>query len=337
MGLRARGGLCVAVVGAVGLLAPAAHAATVEVVNGTAVFTAAPGEHNDVRAGTLAIPDGRTLRIDDAGAPLTAGPGCRRLAVGSVWCPEATPGALALSVSTGDENDQVFIDDSVFRTVTVHGGTGDDTIHVGNSVGTPAVLDGGAGDDQLSTAMNSSDTPVLRGGSGDDVLTILEGGGAQASGGAGNDRIVYVGAPFRQVVRLDGGSGNDTYTFPDHIPAGSIVPSRGFDTLDQSTVTHALNFDMSTCPGCVERVIGTALDDQIVGDASPQAIFGGAGNDALDGGGGPDFISGQAGDDTIASQDGVFDFVGCGDGTDSVVADGFDFVLGDCETVTRGG
>jgi Ca2+-binding RTX toxin-like protein len=336
MRLRARGGLCVAVAGAIGLLAPAAHAATVQVVDGTAVFTAARGEHNDVRAGTLAIRDGRTLRIDDAGAPLTAGAGCQQLDVGSVWCPEDPPGSLALSVSTGDQNDRVVIDDSVFRTVTVHGGSGDDTIHVGNSVGTPAVLDGGSGDDQLSTAMNSSDTPTLRGGRGNDVLTILEGGGANAFGGGGNDRIVYVGAPIRQVVRLAGGDGNDTYTFPDHFPAGSIVPGPGFDTLDQSTVTHALDFDLSTCSGCVERVIGTALDDQILGDGLSQAIFGGAGNDVLEGGGGTDAIFGQAGDDTITSRDGVFDFVGCGSGSDSAVADSFDLVLGDCEIVTRG-
>jgi Ca2+-binding RTX toxin-like protein len=328
--------LFIAVLAAAAFFVPSAHAATVKVVNGTAVFIAAPGERNNVRAGTRAIQDGMTLRVDDAGAPLTAGPGCRQLAAGSVWCPESS-GALPLVIYAGDENDRVFIDDFDFRQVAVHGGTGNDSIHVGNSVGTPALLDGGPGDDTLSTAMNSSDAPTLRGGAGDDVMTIAEGAGGQALGGKGDDRIVYSGVTFLRPVRLDGGSGNDTYTFTDQFLASAMVPGRGLDTLDQSGVSRSLDFDMSACPGCVERVIGTAFDDNIAGDASAQAIFGGAGDDVLDGGGGPDLIEGQAGDDSITSRDGVFDAVTCGDGKDSVVADAFDLVSRDCETVDREG
>jgi Ca2+-binding RTX toxin-like protein len=326
--------LVVLVVGMVGFSAAPAVAASVEVVNGTAVVTAAPGERNDIRAGTRVIRDGLSLRIDDAGAPLTAGAGCQQLAAGSVWCPEES-GRLGLDVSTANGDDRVLIDDVVFRLVTVHAGPGRDTVHVGSSVGTPALIDGGPGDDDLSAAMNSSDRPVLKGGAGDDLLTITEGAGGEELGGNGDDRIIYVGSLFRHLARLDGGNGNDTYTFLDQFEPAAMVAGRGFDSLDQSTAFRPLEFDMADCAACVERVIGTAGADRITGDANPQTILGGDGDDTLDGGGGPDVVGGQGGDDTLAGQDGFIDALSCGAGTDAATADRFDIVDQDCETVSR--
>jgi Ca2+-binding RTX toxin-like protein len=180
-----------------------------------------------------------------------------------------------------------------------------------------------------ATNNNGDGTPVLRGGAGNDKLRIAELGGGTASGGSGNDRILYT-VLFNPVspVRLDGGDGNDTYAFgPDFRPA-AMVRGPGLDTLDQSLVssTSGFTFDVASCPGCVERVIGTPNDDTITGDGHAQWIFGGDGNDTLDGGGGPDLISGQGGDDTIGAHDGSVDGVLCGAGADSVTADRFDLV-----------
>jgi Ca2+-binding RTX toxin-like protein len=319
-----------------------ASAGTIEVVNGTAVFTASPGEANDIRAGSIAAPDTVSLKVIDNGAPLTAGSGCQQLDASSAWCPEnAGPfsGALPLTVLAGDRDDTVLVDDFNSREVTVRAGRGDDSVHVGNSVGTSPVLRGGRGDDELTTMNNGNGTPILRGGRGDDVITIGEQGGGHAFGGAGNDDLRFFATFFGiEDVALDGGIGNDTYTFEaSQIVPGAMVPTPGLDTLDQrdSGPFGTLNFDMSTCPGCVERVIGTPRGDHITGDNRPQAILGDAGNDSLDGGGGSDVISGQANDDTIMAQDGVFDIVGCDGGTDSVTADRFDLVSGSCENVSR--
>jgi Ca2+-binding RTX toxin-like protein len=162
-----------------------------------------------------------------------------------------------------------------------------------------------------------------------------EQGSGEAFGGDGNDRIIdtTTGGPFR----VDGGDGNDTYTFVGTFDLGAIVPGPGLDTLDESTWFRGfgLDFDMSECPRCVQRVIGTPNDDRIRGDRYAQAIRGGGGNDTLHGGGGRDAIAGQDGDDAIFSLDGVFDTVGCGGGTDSVLADRRDLVRLSCENVTR--
>jgi Ca2+-binding RTX toxin-like protein len=133
------------------------------------------------------------------------------------------------------------------------------------------------------------------------------------------------------------GDGNDTYGFGIDFHPDAMVRGAGFDTLDQSLVpsSFGLTFDMADCPGCVQRVIGSASDDTITGDGHAQWIFGGDGNDALDGGGGPDLISGQGGDDTIEAHDGAIDGVLCGAGADSVTADGFDLVSRSCELVSR--
>jgi Ca2+-binding RTX toxin-like protein len=326
--------VALAVAGVTFVQAAAASASSIRVVDGAAVFTAAPGEANDVLAGTRAAPDARTLKVIDNGAPLSAGPGCQQLDAHSAWCPDP----LALVVHAGDGNDRVDIDDNEARDVTVYGEDGSDTIHVGSGVGSSPVLDGGRGSDRLSTSNNGGGTPVLRGGPGNDELNIGELGGGLAYGDAGNDRILYtVLSNPSSPVRLDGGDGDDSYAFgPDFRPA-AMVPSAGLDTLDQSLLPQsgAIVFDMSSCSGCVERVIGSAKADTITGDSRAQAILGGGGDDTLDGGGGPDLISGQEGDDTIVARDGRIDAVTCGAGADTVTADRIDVVGHDCELVSR--
>jgi hypothetical protein len=237
--------------GIVSVQAASASAATIEVVDGTAVFTAAPGEANDVRAGTLAAPDTVSLKVIDAGAPLTAGPGCQQLDANSAWCPDPPAGPFQpLTMRLGDGNDRANVDDRGTRAVTIHGESGDDTIHFGSGDGTSPTLEGGSGDDDLSTTNNGEGTPVLRGGSGDDVLRIGGLGGGLAYGDDGADRLVYsaLSGP-NSTIRLDGGHGDDRYSFPVGYVPGVVVPGPGFDTLDQSAVTFLpLFIDMATWP-----------------------------------------------------------------------------------------
>jgi Ca2+-binding RTX toxin-like protein len=317
-----------------------ASAATVEVVDGTVVFSAAPGEVNDVRAGGLALP-GPNLTITDSGAALTAGAGCEQIDGNTARCLESDEGpARPLMMRTGDRGDRVLYDDFRSRTVSIRGGGGQDTLHGGSSEGGPVEVLGDAGDDQVTIALNFGSGGVVRGGAGDDVVRAFESAGDQLFGDDGDDHLIHSACDGASA--LDGGTGNDTYTFDSPFPEcsppviGGIVPGPGFDTLDQSPERFAaLAFNFSDCPACVEAVLGTSFDDQISGDNNPQVIRGGDGNDLLDGGGGIDLLSGQGGDDSITSRDGRTDVVSCGGGTDSVTADPRDVVARDCESVTR--
>ena len=320
-------------------LAPAAGAATLEVVDGAAVFTAAPGEANDVLAGTRANPDpdGRTLKVTDAGATITAGSGCEQIDAHSAWCPEPPFDGIPLIMRLGDRDDRVVVDDFFERAVVnVRGEGGNDDLHVGSSVGTSPIVDGGPGDDVLSTATNSAGIPVLRGGSGDDEIALDEARSGQAIGGDDDDVIRYAGfAPPPGTLRLDGGNGNDVYTYLLNFVPAAMQPGPGIDTLDQSALEfpRPLEFKMADCPGCVEVVLGSSLDDMITGDRRAQAIFGGEGDDQIDGRDGPDLLSGQAGADTLVSRDNSIDAVRCGDGEDTLTADRHDLVSRTCETI----
>ncbi len=149
-------------------------------------------------------------------------------------------------------------------------------------------IEGGAGDDKIS------------GGAGND--TLLGGAGNdQIEGGSGND-VIYDGAGNDTV---NGGDGDD------YIYAGTgqdnNVGGAGFDTLDYSSATNAISVDASkkTILGFtsdtmseIEKVIGTAFDDNFVGGKSANFFDGGAGNDTFRGMGGADTFTGGAGNDT---------------------------------------
>jgi Ca2+-binding RTX toxin-like protein len=106
----------------------------------------------------------------------------------------------------------------------------------------------------------------------------------------------------------------------------------------------------ATCPG--GGIIGITVS---AGDGSdsvtnttptPSTLSGGDGNDSLEGGSGNDILRGNkgvdthaggAGDDFIDVRGDRADIVSCGDGSDTVLADGTDSVAPDCESVDRGG
>jgi len=308
-----------------------AAAATVAVVDGTVVFTASPGERNDVTA--------RELTISDAGAPLVAGAGCTQLDANTASCSEPPFAGFPLTVFTGDRNDRAQLDSACCRQLTLRGGTGADALTVTSDSGAPADLDGGPGDDTLLTNEQLGGAPILRGGDGDDTLRVccISTLGGVLYGGPGNDRLDWTSAGRDEQfpLLLDGGGGNDAYSFGILFFGSAMAAGSGLDTLDQSSGFFSLDFDMDACPACVERVIGTREGDHIAGDDRAQAILGGDGDDELDGGGGRDVLSGQGGDDAIGARDGKVDAVSCDGGTDSVLADRFDAVSRDCETVSR--
>ncbi len=125
------------------LMAGPAHASTVSSEGGVLRIQGGPGESN-----RITVSDGA---VEDAGAPLTAGPGCTTLVdFGPVNCAPASR-------------------------VEADGGDGPDSIRIESSI--PADLHGGSGDDQL---YGGPFNDVLAGDSGSDF----------ADGEGGDDRIL---------------------------------------------------------------------------------------------------------------------------------------------------
>ena len=320
-----------------------ASAGTVRVVDGTAVYVAAPGEANQVSVesdspwvcsfGSLCISDPALTRT---------GAGCQG-GDGGASCPEddpdAWPGHRPVRVFTRDGDDSV-IEESPAHPVTLFGGTGNDSLRSGSSLGKSPVMYGGPGDDGLYVNNNGSGHPNLHGGSGDDELHAHCGAAVcgELYGDAGDDLLVssYAAQWF------DGGPGRDVYVTPfvpfDKRLADLIAPSPGIDTFDGSFNGSSTRYtiDLRGCPGCVERVIGNDLENQITGNADSQVIRGEGGADVIRGGGGIDHLFGGDFLDRISSRDGVVDYVSCGAMEDTVFADAVDVVRPDCEHVRVG-
>lgn len=157
----------IALLGAVcALLAPsAALASSAGVTDGVLTYEAAGGEVNQV---TLGHYNG-DYTINDGGAIISAGPGCRTTQGGH----EAVcSGVTAIVVKLGDQPDSA-VSQLLLTRVTIDGGDGGDTLTGGLPSDT---LLGGAGDD------------TLRGGWGGD--TIDAGNGTDTvDAGVGSDKI----------------------------------------------------------------------------------------------------------------------------------------------------
>jgi hypothetical protein len=87
---------------------------------------AQPGETNQI---TLNAPTPGALTVQDAGAPLTAGPGCAATDVGATC---ATPEHPSIDIMTSDGDDDVTIDAAV--PAFVDAGPGNDTVDVADGV-----------------------------------------------------------------------------------------------------------------------------------------------------------------------------------------------------------
>jgi Ca2+-binding RTX toxin-like protein len=205
-------------------------------------------------------------------------------------------------------------------------------------------ISGGGGDDMIDGANSAS------GGDGDDSFMNVD---SIASGGAGDDRFIQ----FTSSGGIDGGPGTDSWELDfdqstlgvgnvtaaftvnatgltlnvDGMPSASVSAS-GIEQMFVTLLRQGTqSYDGSGFPG-IQHVRGVAGPDALTGGAFDDALFGGGGDDTVTGGAGADVLNGGPGNDTIQARDGVADRVDCGDGTDTVVADAVDAVVG-CETV----
>lgn len=155
-----------------------AGAAVVTLDGGTAVFTAAPGEVNDVEG---QLNEDGSLQISDANNPVrTSGiPGCQ----GSGQSIDCLLAATALVVDLGDGDDKASVTADGSMPLTILGGDGEDQL---TGTGDAVKLAGGAGDDLLDA---SGARPSFSGGAGDDLFANHAGAKADCNGG-GSDRAL---------------------------------------------------------------------------------------------------------------------------------------------------
>jgi hypothetical protein len=149
------------------LLCAPAEAATVSVEDEVLRVLAAPGEVNQitVTAGSIAP----SFTVTDAGAPLSAGPGCTATDQASASC--ALP-AAQIDIDAGDLDDSVSV--AVQIPARILGGDGDDRLQGGDA--DDALLGGGGGD-------------FADGGDGDDSIELRDGISDSAWCGAGRDSV----------------------------------------------------------------------------------------------------------------------------------------------------
>ena len=177
-----RHGLALAAVATAALtLAPAAFAGTLKRDGGAMVYTAAPGEQNQV---VYSRNDDGTEGIyeENENVHVDVGPGC--FSNGSC----SIDGLTEIIIDLGDGNDRLKA--SITNVpVTVQGGEGDDVLAGGR--GSPYSLYGGPGNDLLSVTIFTK--TYMQGGEGDDLYDVFEavGDGKDATvdcTGGGSDR-----------------------------------------------------------------------------------------------------------------------------------------------------
>jgi len=119
-------------------------------------------------------------------------------------------------------------------------------------------------------------------------------------------------------------------------PASSVQRARIDLGEREDTARISVSFPVTLLGGPgADRLTAGAGPDRVGGGDGNDVIAGGDGNDLLDGGPGADALDGGPGDDRIDARDGFADQIACGPGRDVVVADGFDTVAADCESVDR--
>jgi Ca2+-binding RTX toxin-like protein len=316
---------CIALAGALVVLAPAAAQGSILVGGGNAVFYAAdPGETNVVTVER----SGSNIVVSDTGATIAPTAPCVSVTAQQATCP-ALPFDFAFQAQLGDLDDRATIASSF----------------AGMS---QAILVGDEGNDQLN---NTSFLPAV-GLFGSDGNDILAGGRGfdQITGDAGNDTIdAGPGSDFISDGAGDdvalGGPGGDSFgTDPVADGADTLGGGPGFDFIGYSrgvplsiTLDDVAN-DGESCPGAgcegdnvgsdIESVSGGRGPDTLIGGPRADSISGSGGNDVIDGGAGIDSVSGDAGDDTVLGgpdRDSLFggegsDLLDGGSGDDSMFA-----------------
>jgi Ca2+-binding RTX toxin-like protein len=148
---------------------------------------------------------------------------------------------------------------------------------------------------------------AITGTEGADVLT----GDASANtikGLGGDDELIGKAGPDV----LDGGSGTDTASY--------LASSAGVTINLANGTAHGGDAEGDTLIS-IERVVGSAFDDNLTGSSRDETFEGGDGNDFLNGNGGADTLLGGAGSDIIYYHDGVKVDGGGGPDVDYLIAD----------------
>ncbi len=165
--------------------------------------------------------------------------------------------------------------------------------------------------------------------------------------------IAFARSSYLHVIRLDGSGDRLAYPGPiewgpsDWTPRSSLPPGPPclrFATDGGGRIAGTRFDDVVLGRAGADRMALGAGDDQAFGDTGADTIDGGPGADWIEGDQGPDTLTGGPGadhlfggpgDDTILTRDGVRDWISCGPGRDTVVADRRDIVKRNCERVQR--
>lgn len=201
-------------------------------------------------------------------------------------------------------------------------GDGDDHGTAGNSVGIGHVVEqyGEGGDDTLK---GTHTTDHLYGGPGNDMLTP-DGTGVLGTTAVSNGDVV------------SGGEGVDTLKTHDYGSPGIRITLDGVADDGEIAADGVGTQEGDNYLPDIENVIGpTSTSAVVVATAAANTITTGMYADVITPGAGADTVSAGAGDDTIHARDGVADHIDCGTGTDTVVADRVDTLIG-CENVDLG-
>ena len=299
-------------------------------------YSAAPGETN-----RLTVRGDRfSIRIADAGAPITPGPGCRADGA-EVVCRADTNVSSELTLGTlelGDGDDTLELvrlganviagpgNDEVSGNGSIDSGPGADVMrgrwfgdYSDRTAPVRVTGDGVANDGEAGEGDNFiGEVSGGAGGSGDDELRASA-PNAGMRGNGGND--VLVGTAGRDT--MDGGPGDDSLDGLDGDDAlrgdeGADVlrGSGGVDTLTYTTgapVTVVLDEtggdgavgEGDDVRGDVENVSTGDGDDVLIGSAAANSLIGGRGADRIEGGAGDDHLGGRAGANRLVGGSGA--------------------------------
>jgi Ca2+-binding RTX toxin-like protein len=166
-------------------------------------------------------------------------------------------------------------------------------------------------------------------------------------------QIAFVRSEHLHVVGVDGSGDHLAYPGPivwgpaDWAPSVALPagpPCLRFAAAHGGRMAGTRFDDVLLGRAGADLIAAGAGADQVLGDAGNDTIDGGPGDDWLEGDEGADRITGGPGadhvlagpgNDTILVRDGTRDWVSCGSGRDTVVADRRDLVARDCEHISR--
>lgn len=131
--------------------------------------------------------DAPTYTVEDSGAVLDAGTGCKPVTSSEVHC-DFNGYDVPMKVDLGAGNDKLYLRTGDGNAAKVKGGKGDDWLD-GSEAGDK--LDGGSGNDQLSGALGSD---TLLGGPGADAINADDGVRDNVNCGAGRGDLTLVDA-----------------------------------------------------------------------------------------------------------------------------------------------